>query len=100
MTGFQKRSYYDALNRLTGPIKIQCSNCNNFKYFKMEFKRMEPRFKPEKDAPLKPDQDPDPTEHDDPTKNDPTRIEEPDKNDPTRKEEPVPLKPEKPFKKF
>jgi hypothetical protein len=46
----------------------------------------EPPVKPEKDIPVKPDKDPDPTET--PEKNDPTRIQpginEPEKIDPTR----------------
>jgi len=48
--------------------------------------RKGPPFTPGKDVPLKPDPDPDTTEHegDDPEKNDPTRIEDPDIIDPTR----------------
>jgi hypothetical protein len=57
-----------------------------------------PPFKPGKDIPVKPDEDPDPTEHDDPEKIDPTRIKEPDKNDPTRIDDPSPTKPKKPLK--
>ena len=49
--------------------------------------------KPEKEIPVKPDENPDPTRAkpgggNDAKKNDPTRIEEPRKNDPTRIDEP------------
>ncbi len=52
--------------------------------------RKGPPFTPGKDVPLKPDVDPDMTEHEgeDPEKNDPTRIEDPDKVDPTRIKDP------------
>lgn len=47
-----------------------------------------PPVKPEKDIPVKPDKNPDPTKPkpggNEPNKIDPTRIEEPKKNDPTR----------------
>lgn len=47
-----------------------------------------PPVKPEKDIPVKPDKNPDPTKPkpggNEPNKNDPTRIEEPEKSDPTR----------------
>ena len=47
-----------------------------------------PPVKPEKDIPLKPDKNPDPTRPkpggNEPEKNDPTRIEQPNKTDPTR----------------
>ncbi len=47
-----------------------------------------PPVKPEKDIPVKPDKNPDPTTPkpggNEPNKNDPTRIEQPKKNDPTR----------------
>lgn len=51
---------------------------------------------PERENPLKPDPDPDPTKRDDPSKADPTRIEEPEKNDPTRIDDPEPPKPKEP----
>lgn len=48
----------------------------------------EPPVKPEKDIPVKPDKNPDPTKPrpggNEPEKNDPTRIEQPGKSDPTR----------------
>lgn len=47
-----------------------------------------PPVKPEKNIPVKPDIDPDPTKHNDPEKNDPTRIDQPEKNDPTRIDNP------------
>lgn len=47
-----------------------------------------PPVKPEKDIPVKPDKNPDPTKPkpggNEPEKNDPTRIEQPEKSDPTR----------------
>lgn len=52
--------------------------------------------RPEKDIPVKPDKNPDPTKPrpggNEPEKNDPTRIEEPGKLDPTRIDEPSPGK--------
>ena len=55
-----------------------------------------PPVKPEKDIPMKPDRNPDPTTPkpggNDPQKNDPTRIEEPHKLDPTRIEPSTPYK--------
>ena len=52
----------------------------------------EPPVKPEKDIPVKPDVNPDPTKPkpggNEPKKNDPTRIEEPGKVDPTRIDNP------------
>jgi len=52
--------------------------------------------RPEKDIPVKPDKNPDPTlpkpGGNEPEKNDPTRIEEPEKLDPTRIDEPSPNK--------
>ena len=45
----------------------------------------EPPVKPEKDIPVKPDHDPDPTKKKE--KNDPTRIDEPE-SDPTRIDDP------------
>ena len=64
----------------------------------MNPKKKGPPFNPEEDFPLKPDKDPDKTEHDgdDPEKSDPTRIEDPTKIDPTRIDDPEPTKPEKP----
>ena len=57
-----------------------------------------PPVKPEKDIPLKPDQNPDPTRPkpggNEPEKIDPTRIEEPGKLDPTRIDNPPPTKPQ------
>jgi|GraSoiStandDraft_46_1057282.scaffolds.fasta_scaffold1614021_1 hypothetical protein len=57
---------------------------------------------PEKDIPVKPDINPDPTKPrpggNEPNKNDPTRIEEPARTDPTRIDEPVPPKPDQPNK--
>jgi hypothetical protein len=59
-------------------------------------------MKPEKDIPVKPDINPDPTKPrpggNEPNKNDPTRIEEPSKTDPTRIDEPDPLMPNQPNK--
>ncbi|MES2592448.1 MAG: hypothetical protein V4608_11215 [Bacteroidota bacterium] len=50
--------------------------------------------KPEKDIPVKPDKNPDPTTPkpggNEPNKNDPTRIEQPEKADPTRIDQPPP----------
>lgn len=50
-----------------------------------------PPFDPDENKPVKPDNDPDPTEHEgnDPEKNDPTRIQEPAKTDPTRIDQPT-----------
>lgn len=56
--------------------------------------------KPEKDIPVKPDINPDPTKPkpggNEPEKNDPTRITEPPKTDPTRIDNPPLPKPEQP----
>ncbi len=53
-----------------------------------EIERSALPVKPEKEIPMKPDKNPDPTRHrpggEEPEKNDPTRIEEPSKLDPTR----------------
>lgn len=62
-----------------------------------------PPVKPEKDIPVKPDVNPDPTKPkpggNEPEKNDPTRIEEPSKTDPTRIDEPSPMQPGQPDRK-
>ena len=50
--------------------------------------KSDPPVRPEKDIPVKPDKNPDPTKPrpggNEPEKNDPTRIEQPGKIDPTR----------------
>jgi len=56
-----------------------------------------PPNQPEKDIPVKPDKNPDPTRPrpggEEPGKVDPTRIDEPPKVDPTRIDDPPPTKP-------
>jgi hypothetical protein len=74
----------------------------NFKSINAGQKNMGPPVKPDKNIPVKPDHDPDPTKPkpggNEPEKNDPTRIEEPQKNDPTRIDEPPPKPPNPPEK--
>lgn len=64
---------------------------NNTEFENYESKKTFP-VKPEKEIPLKPDKNPDPTRPrpggNEPEKNDPTRIEQPEKLDPTRIDEP------------
>jgi hypothetical protein len=66
----------------------------------VNLKRQNRPIKTDKNIPVKPDQNPDPTQPkpggNEPEKNDPTRIEEPNKADPTRIDEPPPARPETP----
>ena len=67
-------------------------------------KMQDPPNKPQKDIPVKPDKNPDPTAPrpggNEPGKVDPTRIDEPGKTDPTRIDNPPPAKPEVPTKEY
>ena len=66
-------------------MKKYKNNTGNYKGVELP---SEAPVKPEKDIPVKPDKNPDPTRPipggNEPYKNDPTRIEDPQKVDPTR----------------
>lgn len=72
---------------------------NNKKNSEKIIEKQTKPIRPEKDIPVKPDKNPDPTKPrpggNEPEKNDPTRIEEPEKHDPTRINEPSPEKDKK-----